>query len=217
MCPFSKDSPSSWGLSRGLCWAFLSCPGGQLKPSLWWGGIGHWEIGLLLNFMRCIYRVLKGTSVSPSQQTADLSLPTTTGDGRSRGDWSPLLLVLSGGSSWLQLPKEWAKLPLQAGMEVAQVSGCVPSLHPQWLESATAPAAADWNEKQWGQDCSAHASCQCTANQVPPRGTGKVSNAAKQQVGKGDFDWNGFVNLGTSVLVWSCFSQLCSGSGTEHC
>lgn len=100
----------------------------------------------------------------------------------------------------MELPKGWAKPPLQAGMEVA-VSLLYTLTGWRVLGCATAPAAADWMKEEWEQDCSVCTAYQYTANQVPPRETGSVSTAAKQQVGKGDFDQSGFLNLGTSVLV----------------
>lgn len=159
---------------HGLPWAFLSCTGAQLEPRLWWGGIGDWETQLLLSFIKCMYLVLKGTSVSPYQQTADLLLPTATGDGRSRGDLSPSLLFLRRAAAGCSCPRDgqshlcrlawrWHR-PLAVSLLCTltgwRVLGC-----------ATAPAAGDWKEK-WGQDCSVHTACQYTANQVPPRGKG---------------------------------------------
>lgn len=68
------------------------------------------ETQLLLSFMRCMYLVLKGTSVSPYQQPDDLPLPTATGDGRSRRDQSPPLLFLVGAAAGCRCPRDGQSL-----------------------------------------------------------------------------------------------------------
>lgn len=118
---------------------FLACPepfsatGAELEPSLWWGRMGDWETQLLLSFMRCIYLVLKGTSVFPYQQRADLPRPTTAGDGRSRGDLSPSLLFLVNREQQLVGVAQGMGKATSAGWNGG---GCVPTLHPHRLESA---------------------------------------------------------------------------------
>lgn len=97
-----------------------------------------------------VYIVLKAVSVSPYQQPADLPLPTGTGDGRSRGDFSPSLLFLVGAAtscrclagrqSYLcRLKWRWHR-PLSCPHSAPSVAG-------ECWAGLLAPAAARWKEK----------------------------------------------------------------------
>lgn len=85
-----------------------------------------------------MYIVLKATSVSPSQQPADLPLPTGMGDGRSEKQRG--LLPIAPVLKWGQRPVAVAQLigkAASAGWNEGGTGVCrVPSLHPQRLASA---------------------------------------------------------------------------------
>ena len=101
-----------------------------------------------------MYIVLKATSVSPYQQPADLPLPTGTGDGRSRGIFSPLLLFLVGAVTGCRCPADRQSCLCRLKWRWHRPLSCAhsaPSAAGERWAVLLAPAAARRKEKSGGR------------------------------------------------------------------
>lgn len=158
----------------------------------------------------CMHIVLKVTSVSlPAAR--DRRWESLTGHFN-------ITPVHTRGSDRLLLPSWQPKPPLWAEMEVAQASVVSPlcTLSGWWaLGCAAGPRHCPSEGKKQRQDGNSHMGDQYTASRVPQMWAAWISTATSSRCwllgwGRGGFHRDVFMNLGTSVLVWLCFPQLCS-------